>query len=565
VRLGVRNLAVTAAVAATALMGPAVSQARDATVTSFDGTKIQAHFFPAQGLKPGQRAPTVMQGPGWSLPADQPNGNVGNSAGSAFGVPGIDALIAHGYNVLTWDPRGFGDSGGTVEIDDPRYEGRDAQALIDFVAQQPEAQLERRCRSTRKGGRKHRVCRFRAHDPRVGMSGGSYGGGIQLVTAAIDKRVDAIIPTIAWNSLLTAIFPERQIKNGWGSILIAAGVQGSARGGGQSPSMAAGRQDPHFYSVTTNGLATGNVSDDDYAWMDSHGPRQLLKGIHIPTLLVQGTVDTLFPLDEAVRNFQRISRNKLRTTKRKRKRPARSAKRKGKKRRGKPVPVKMIWFCGGHGACFTGNGPAGYLEGRQLAWFDRYLKGNKRVNTGARFSWIADDSQVRNSDAFPLKPAGSLHGTGSGTLPIVPGQQGSGGLIFASAAPTPVNVTIPGPSSDANVIGAPHLQLTYQGNAAPAKTWVEAQLVNPRNGLVLGNIATPIPVVLDGQQHSITRDLEMVAGRAPAGGGYTLQLAAASTLYDLQRSAGSVDFSSIDVTLPLGDPVTAKHKKKKRK
>src|SRR5829696_8524171 len=81
----------------------------------------------------------------------------------------------------------------------------------------------------------------------------------------------------------------------------------------------------------------------------------------------------------------------------------------------------------------------------------------------------------------------------------------------------------------ANVVGAPHLDLTYHGTAAPQKTWVYAQFVNPRNGTVLGNIATPIPLTLDGQTHSISRNLEMVAGRAPAGGGYTLQLTASSS------------------------------------
>ena len=63
----------------------------------------------------------------------------------------------------------------------------------------------------------------------------------------------------------------------------------------------------------------------------------------------------------------------------------------------------------------------------------------------------------------------------------------------------------------------------------------------------------------------------MVAGRAPAGGGYTLQLTPSSSLFDLQRSAGAVTFNSIDLTMPLGDPVTgtsdvaAKHHKKKHR
>lgn len=64
--------------------GPAL--ARDVVVTSPDGTQIVTTFLPAEGLAPGQRAPTVMQthGLGMSRTTD-PNeessditGNVGS-------------------------------------------------------------------------------------------------------------------------------------------------------------------------------------------------------------------------------------------------------------------------------------------------------------------------------------------------------------------------------------------------------------------------------------------------------------------------------------------------------
>ncbi len=498
-------------------------------------------------------------------------------------MPGIDKFIDHGYNVLTWDPRGFGQSGGTVEIDDPNFEGRDVQALIDWVAKQPEAQLDQSCTSTKKRAKKRHpkpkrraktrvTCATSPNDPTIGMAGASYGGGIQLVTAAIDKRIDAIAPTIAWHSLLSSLFPERNIKFGWGSLLSALGVEGSLPGGLTSPATAAGRQDPHFYSIFTNGLASGTVTDDDYAWMASHGPGDRVDRIKVPTLLIQGTVDTLFPLDEAVTNFDRIGDNPWRTAVIKA--TAKKRKGKGKKRRARTsvenVPVKMLWFCGGHGVCLTGAGPgSNYLDQRQLAWFDRYLRGRQDVDTGPKFAWIGDDAELRSSDTYPLRPTGQLSGSGSGTLPIVPGQA-SGALIFATQAANAVNVPVAGPGADANVVGPPHLDLTYQGRAAPQKTWIYAQFGNPRNGTVLGNMATPIPLTLNGQQHSISRDLELVAGRAPAGGGYTLQLTASSSLYDLQRSLGAVTFDNIHVTMPLGDPVTAspqpaaKHKKKKK-
>ncbi|HEY6637837.1 MAG TPA: CocE/NonD family hydrolase [Solirubrobacterales bacterium] len=529
-----RGLVLAAALAAVLLAAPTAS-AKDVTVTSFDGTEIAAHWFPGKGVDPAHPAPTILEGPGWSQPGDSATGG-GTGPGALFGVPGIGNFIDHGYNVLTWDPRGFGQSGGTVQIDDPRFEGRDVQALIDWVAKQPEAQLDQSCTASKKKGKRHSkrkrraktrvTCATSPNDPTIGMAGASYGGGIQLVSAAIDKRIDAIAPTIAWHSLLSSLFPERNIKFGWGSLLIGLGIEGSLPGGLTSPATAAGRQDPHFYSTFTNGLASGTVTDDDFAWMASHGPGDLVDRVQVPTLLIQGTVDTLFPLDEAVTNFEWIGENPWRTAVIKAKAKKRTGK-KRKKRRGRTsmesVPVKMLWFCGGHGVCLTSQGPgSAYLDERQLAWFDRYLRGRQDVDTGPKFAWIADDGQVRSSDAYPLRPAGQLSGSGSGTLPL-PGQ-GSGALIFATQAVNAVNVPVAGPGADANVVGPPHVDLTYQGTAAPQKTWIYAQFVNPRNGTVLGNMTTPIPVTLDGQQHTISRDLELVAGRAPAGGGYTLQL-----------------------------------------
>jgi ABC-2 type transport system ATP-binding protein len=495
--------------ASVCLLAAPGAAARDATVTSFDGTQINTHFYPGNGADRAHRAPTILQGPGWSQSGDTEGGGAG-AFGGPFGISNINTFIDHGYNVVTWDPRGFGQSGGTVEIDDPRYEGRDVQALLDFVAKQPEAQLDAR------------------GDPRAGMAGGSYGGGIQLVTAAIDPRVDAIAPTIAWHSLLTSLFPERSVKEGWGSLLAALGIEGATLPGGlQDPAAAPGRQDPHFYDTVINAEATGSVPQEDLDWFAAHGPGDLVNKITIPTLFIQGTVDTLFPLDEAVVNFNAL--------------------------RSHNVPTKMIWFCGGHGTCLTGNVGQDYLDQRVLAWFDRYLR-RQDIATGPRFVWVADDGALRTSRAYPLRSAGTLRGNGSGTLPLVAGQ-GSGALILATPAANAINVSIPGPAVASNVVGPPRLSLTYSGTGGPQKTFVYAQIVNPRNNQVLGNAATPIPIVLDGQPHSISRALEMVAARAPAGSGYILQLTPSSTLYDIQRSSGVVSFSSVSISMPLGNPV----------
>ncbi len=54
------------------------------------------------------------------------------------------------------------------------------------------------------------------------MVGASYGGGIQLVTAAIDHRVDAIVPTIAWNNLNTSLYKNEAPKTSWGPFSTGA-------------------------------------------------------------------------------------------------------------------------------------------------------------------------------------------------------------------------------------------------------------------------------------------------------------------------------------------------------
>src|SRR3954452_7446753 len=105
---GILSVATLVAVLVTAPL----AHARDDSVTSFDGTKIVLSFFPAAGLQPGQKAPTVLLGHGWGQSRDT---DQNSSTLDAFGIVGIGPLRAAGYNVLTWDARGFGQSGGTVE------------------------------------------------------------------------------------------------------------------------------------------------------------------------------------------------------------------------------------------------------------------------------------------------------------------------------------------------------------------------------------------------------------------------------------------------------------------
>ena len=268
------------AVAALCASSPA-AQARDQNVSSFDGTQIVTHFFPAKGLAPGAKAPTILVGHGWAG-----RGATDIDGGTSEGTQGqtaIGDLHRAGYNVLTWDARGFGGSGGIVSVDGPDFEARDVQSLITFVANQAEARLDA------------------AGDPRLGMAGGSYGGGIQLVTAALDKRIDVIAPDIAWQSLVSSLYKDESLKQGWGTLLALAGN-------------ASGRLDGRINTAFTQGTATGKIGDNERAWFASRGPGAAqVDKIRIPTLLTQGTVDTLFTLREAEANYRVLKATRCRS------------------------------------------------------------------------------------------------------------------------------------------------------------------------------------------------------------------------------------------------------------
>ncbi len=485
--------------------------ARDVKVVSFDGTWIYVHFFPAAGLAAGEQAPTILNGPGLSLPGET-NPNAQENPFLPHDVIGMAPLLQDGYNVVTWDPRGEWQSGGTLEIDSPDYEARDMQSIISWIAQQPEAELDS------------------PNDPRLGMVGASYGGGIQMVTAAIDHRVDAIVPTIAWHDLTTSLYKEQAFKSSWGTLLSAA------------LTFTLARSDPRILPAAIRGDLTGTITPDDLALLASRGPGDLVNDITAPTLLFQGTVDTLFSLAEADANAKALIAN--------------------------GVDTKVVWFCGGHGACVSSYNDGKLIKQRTLQWLDRYVKGDVSVSTGPQFEWVDQHGQQFSSDTYPVPHGTPIVGSSGapGTLPLVPIIGGSGpqwrafglgpirallGLPTAGEAYNAYSLTLPAATTTTYVVGAPELTMTYSG--VGLSRHVYAQLVDPSTGLVLGNQVTPVPVTLDGKTHTVTLPMEMVAHTLAPGQTLLLQVVASAVPYETAWSLGALEVSSLSVSVPTAD------------
>lgn len=495
------------AVLAAALAAPATAAAEHVTVRSFDGTAIDADFEPAPGLKPGQRAPTIVMTHGFGATretVDLPGG------ASALGQVGASAFRAHGYNTLTFDSRGFGRSGGEVQLDSPDFEGRDVSALLDWLAGRPEAQLDG------------------AGDPRVGMHGASYGGGVQWAAASRDRRIDALAPAISWTSLVQALGRDGRLKLGWGLPLVGLGIPSSTALGVFAPQgLELGGFPLELTSLALQAAVTGRSGPALTGYLRARSTGDAIANVRAPSLILQGTADTLFSPSQSL-DMRRL----LRTAR---------------------TPTKVLWFCGGHGVCRTGNAIGDRIEPRVLAWMDRWLRGDRGADVGPGFEWVADDGKVRSAADFPLKRAGTITASGSGSLPITPLSTVQGLMIAAAPAVNAVAVDVPRQDGEADVVGEPVVRLRYRGTAAPGDTHLYAQLVDRDRGVVVGNQATPIPVMLDGQEHEVETRLEAVAMRVTPSSRYRLQITDGSNVYGLTLSAGAVDLRDVRLELPVGD------------
>ena len=240
-------------------------------------------FKPA-GASKKRKVPLLLHSHGWG-------------GSRAVEVADVERYLDAGYGVLSFDQRGFGDSGGRAHVENPDVEGHDVRRLVRTAA---------KLRWVRKDGR---------NDPRMGAVGGSYGGAYQYLAAFEMLRtrgkpvLDALAPEITWNDLQTSLAPEGVVRTEWALALSAAAVPSDSL-------------PPAVYGALVEGAATGNWPDGDpvsisdmNAFFEKNGPawhvRQGRK-LGIPVLMGQGATDSLFNLREGLVNWRTALTKKAR-------------------------------------------------------------------------------------------------------------------------------------------------------------------------------------------------------------------------------------------------------------
>ncbi|MGN9801956.1 alpha/beta fold hydrolase [Micromonospora sp. L32] len=504
-------------------------------------------------------------------------------------------LVTRGYAVLTWTARGFGRSGGQIHLDHPDYEIRDAQRLLDRLAERPEIRTDA------------------AGDPRVGVVGGSYGGGLALLLAAQDQRVDAIVPMITWNDLSRAFLPESTgrpatdgvFKKGWAGIFFGgggnagsgpAGLSGTsaaqpegapASAGPPSPAPGAGpgtgpapgpapAADPScgrfaadicaaYLRIATTGRADQAAVD----LLRRSSPAGVVDRIKAPTLLVQGEADSLFPLTEADANARGIA--------------------------AAGTPVRVAWYTGGHDG---GTGPTSDSDRVKFLtaqWLDHYVKGEGAapgdgftfsriagfdaldrglVATGYRtadYPGVAGDARREIAVTGPAQPIANPPNGNPAAISSVPFAGALGSLLGGVAGDVPGQHARfeSAPLADAvDVAGSPTFALRAASPTGEAVLFVKLYDVDPNgaatlpDGLVAPVRLTGLPKSLDGAR-PVTVTLPAIVRRIEAGHRLRVVVATSDQAYTTpaEPAVYTVAAGDAPVSLPTVDaepiPTTA--------
>jgi fermentation-respiration switch protein FrsA (DUF1100 family)/Cu/Ag efflux protein CusF len=508
-------------------------------------------------------------------------------------------FAARGYAVLSYSGLGFGGSGCKITLDDPDWDGTAASQLVSYLGGKsgiaftdaahttPAPALDIVQRDT-----KDHAGQAVANDPRVGMVGGSYGGQVQFAAAAVDKRVDTIVPVITWSDLSYSMAPNNTSQTvgvqtstpgaaklnwalGFSGLGIADGVQNAPA----DPARLVGCPNFAFFvcPALVTAASTGTVDAATTSSLRHASVSSYVAKVTVPTLVIQGQNDTLFNLNEGIANYSALQ--------------------------SQGTPTKMIWFSGGHSGpnapgefSFGAPNPAAEHVTRRVSdWLDHYLQGSS-VGTGPEFAYFRDwvpytgiaTAAYGSSSTYPIgtatkyylsgsslttNPLGLEAGTQSFQTPVAGTPTSTDPLdVFGSALPLPED-DLPGTTAawttgaltrNIDVVGSPSLRVQVSSPTA-AQTqalgptgqlvlFVKVLDVDPAgNATLIHNLIAPVRVPDVTKPFTVT--LPAMAHRFAAGHQLRLVVAGGSTNYRGGLTANTVSITSGGTAQALTLPV----------
>ncbi|MFE1229015.1 alpha/beta fold hydrolase [Streptomyces sp. NPDC058745] len=224
------------------------------------GTVLKANVVTPAGADGASRFPVIVLPTSWAVPQIEYLAQAQNLADS-------------GYVVVSYNSRGFWQSGGEIETAGPK-DVADASLVIDWAL---------------------------AHTPadpdKVGMAGVSYGAGISLLASAHDSRIKAVAALSGWADLIESIYSGRT------QHLQAAAVLGGA-------GYLTGRPGPELRQVLHDFLSSDLDKEDEMiAWGRTRSAVTQLDRINAngaAIMLGNAWGDTIFPPNQYASFYEKL-------------------------------------------------------------------------------------------------------------------------------------------------------------------------------------------------------------------------------------------------------------------
>jgi predicted acyl esterase len=224
-------------------------------------TVLKANVVTPKGADGRRRYPLIVLPTSWGFPQVEY-------------LAQAQRLADSGYVVLSYNVRGFWQSGGEIDVAGP-HDVADALEVVDWAL---------------------------AHTPadarHIGMAGVSYGAGISLLAAAHDPRVRAVASLSGWGDLIDSIYSGRTQHVQAAAVLDTAGT-------------VTGRQSAESREVFS-AFCSGDLTKekDLVAWGKKRSPATYADQLNrngAAVLLAGSWGDTIFPPRQSAAFYEQLT------------------------------------------------------------------------------------------------------------------------------------------------------------------------------------------------------------------------------------------------------------------
>ncbi|CAM2009823.1 CocE/NonD family hydrolase [Acanthopleuribacter pedis] len=226
--------------------------------SSEDGTEISANLWEPTGVDQGNQYPAIIFVNSWAIDNREY-------------IVQAAKFAKEGYIVFSYSSRGWGESGGLVNVAGPK-DMQDLSAGIDWLLANTNTQAEN-----------------------IGISGISYGGGISLLGLAQEPRLKTAVAMSAWADLRESLYSNNTPRLVWGGILVGSGYL-------------TGNMDPIIARQYSNILTNTDI-EATLEWAAERSPIRTINRINdrgAPVYISQNWGDELFQPNSLIDFYNKL-------------------------------------------------------------------------------------------------------------------------------------------------------------------------------------------------------------------------------------------------------------------